>query len=533
MQRNLILHNGNIYTMDESSPQVAALWIHGDTIELAGTDVEVMSAAPKGSEIIDLRGATAVPGLTDCHTHFGMFALSLQGVDFVGADSLAESLNRVAAKAKTLSPGSWLLGQGWNPNVWPEGRTPTRHDLDSVVASHPAAFTSKDCHSIWVNSLALEKAGISEQTPDPEDGCISREPGTGKPIGLLCENAQKLIFSVIPEKTTDEVAEAIQQAVKVAHRAGVTGVHRMAAFDESLQEFHAFQCLMRGGKLALRVYTAIPPWALDWAVAIGLQTGFGNKFLRIGPLKLFADGALGSRTAAMYEPYDDDGSNLGIIITGRDDLSQAVQKAAAAGIAVSIHAIGDRAVANAISALESAQSVASQHGLRQRMEHVQLIQAEDIGRLARTGTIASVQPVHATSDMYMVDKAWGARGKGAYVFRDLIDAGVRVAFGSDCPVEELNPLKGMYAAVTRRRENGDPPGGWHPEQKITAREALAAYTTGAAYLSGEESIKGSLTSGKLGDVAVLSEDILRCAPEDILKTKVLYTILGGEVVYKG
>lgn len=533
MRRNLILHNGNIYTMDESMPRATALWIHGDRIELIGAAAEVLPAAPKESETIDLRGATVVPGLTDCHTHFGMFALSLQGVDFEGAGSLAESLDRIRAKIEELKPGAWLLGHGWNPNVWPEGRMPNRDDLDAVAASNPAAFTSKDCHSMWVNSLALKKAGISEWSPDPEDGSIVREKGTGRPVGVLCENAQKLIFAVIPDKTNEEVAEAIQRASKYAHRAGVTGVHRMAAFDESLQEFHALQYLVRENGLRLRVYSAIPPSSVDWAISIGLQTGFGNEFLRIGPLKLFADGALGSRTAAMYEPYDDDPANTGIVVTGRDDLAQTVQKAAAAGMAVSIHAIGDRAISNAIYAFESAKEEAAKHGLRQRMEHVQLIDTADIPRLARTGVIASVQPVHATSDMDMVDKAWGARGSRAYTFRSLIDSGVRVAFGSDCPVEELNPLKGIYAAVTRQRENGDPPGGWRPEQRVTAAEALAAYTTGAAYLSGEESVKGSLIPGKLGDVTVLSEDILRCAPVDILKTKVLYTILGGEVVYTG
>jgi len=472
-----------------------------------------------------------VPGLTDSHIHFVEYALRLTRLDLSGIVSRAETVRRVAERARIARPGEWLLGGGWDRNLWEDPSFPTKEALDSVAPHNPVALSSKDGHSLWANSLALARAGVSAETPSPAGGEIERQPGTGVPTGILKERARRLVTNVIEKPGLEAIQAALKVAVANAQRAGLTGIHDC----EDERAFAAFQELSNKGELGLRVLMHIPVKNLDDAIGLGLRTGFGNEKLRVGGVKMFADGALGSRTAAMLAPYQDEPLNLGIGVTSKEEMRELVSKASRAGISAAIHAIGDRANRDVLDVLEESRQSGQGMGLRHRIEHVQLLHPADVPRLAKLGIIASMQPVHATSDMDMVERHWGEeRGRGAYAWRSLLDAGTLLAFGSDCPVESLDPLAGIHAAVTRRRADGTPgPEGWHPEQRVTVQDAVRAYTLGAAYASGEEREKGSITPGKLADLVVLSRDIFVVPAMSILGTEVEATILGGQFVYRG
>ena len=530
MQADLVLYNGIIYTMDRARPKVQAVAIAGNRIVAVGDDDQIKSLLAPGGEAVDLGGRAVVPGLTDCHIHFVEYALRLTRIDLSGIVSRAEAIRRVVERARTAQPGEWLLGGGWDRNLWEDTSFPTKGDLDPVTPRNPVALGSKDGHSLWVNSLALARAGITADTPNPPGGEIERQPGTGEPTGIFKENAEDLITSVIGKPNLEEIQAALKEAMAHAHRAGITGIHDC----EGELAFAAFQELSKKGDLGLRVLMHIPAENLYHAIGLGLRTGFGSEKLRVGGVKIFADGALGSRTAAMLAPYDDEPLNLGITVTSKEEMRELVGKASRAGISAAIHAIGDRANRDVLDILEESRQSDEGWGLRHRIEHVQLLHPSDIPRLAKLGVIASMQPIHATSDMEMVKRHWGEeRGRGAYAWRSLLDAGTVLAFGSDCPVETLDPLLGIHAAATRRRADGSPgPEGWHPGERITVENAVRAYTLGAAYASGEEREKGSITPGKLADLVVLSQDIFAIAPMAILETEVEATILDGRFVYR-
>jgi predicted amidohydrolase YtcJ len=529
MQADLVLYNGRIYTMARANPRAQAVAIAGNRIAAVGDDDQMKSLLAPGGEAIDLGGRTVLPGLTDCHIHFVEYALRLRRIDLSGAQSRAEAVQRVAERAQITQPGEWLLGGGWDRNIWDDPRFPTKEDLDSVAPHHPVALNSKDGHSLWVNSLALARAGITAETPDPPGGEIERRPGTGEPTGILKESAALLVEEVIEKPSLEAIQSALKAAMANAQQAGLTGIHDC----EDELAFAAFQELAKKGELGLRVLMHIPAKNLDAAIGLGLRTGFGNEWLRVGGVKMFADGALGSRTAAMLAPYLDEPLNLGITVTPKEEIRELVRKAGRAGISVAIHAIGDRANRDVLDVLEESRQRGEGMDLRHRIEHVQLLHPTDIPRLARLGVIASMQPIHATSDMDMVERHWGEeRARGAYAWRSLLNAGTVLAFGSDCPVESLDPLAGIHAAVTRRRADGSPgPEGWHPEERITVEEAVWAYTLGAAYASGEEREKGSIAPGKLADLLVLSQDIFAIPPMAILETKVEATVLDGRFIY--
>ena len=490
MQVGMVLYNGRIYTMDRASPHVQAVAIAGNRIAAVGDDDQIKNLLAPGGEAIDLGGRTVLPGLTDCHIHFVGYALRLTRIDLSGIASRAEALQLVAERARTARPGEWLLGGGWDRNLWEDTSFPTKEDLDSVAPDSPVALSSKDGHSLWANSLALARAGITAETPDPPGGEIERQPGTGEPTGILKEEASRLVTEVIEKPSLDAIQAALKVAMAHAQRAGLTGIHDC----EDELAFAAFQGLLNGGELGLRVLMHIPVKNLDHAIGLGLRTGFGSEQLRVGGVKMFADGALGSRTAAMLAPYQDEPFNLGIVVTPKEEMRELVSKASRAGLSVAI---------------------------------------PDIPRLAQLGVVASMQPIHATSDMEMVERHWGEeRARGAYAWRSLLDVGTVLAFGSDCPVETLDPLAGIHAAVTRRRADGTPgPEGWHPGERITVQDAVRAYTVGAAYASGEEQDKGSIAPGKLADLVVLSQDIFAIPAVAILGTKVEATVLGGRFVY--
>jgi predicted amidohydrolase YtcJ len=531
MQADLVLYNGNIYTMDQARPHAQAVAMVGNRIAAVGDDAQIMRLLAPGGEAVDLGGRTVVPGLTDAHIHFVEYALRLTRINLSGIVSRAEAVRQVAERARTARPEEWLLGGGWDRNLWEDASFPTKEELDSVAPHNPVALDSKDGHSLWANSLALARAGITAATHSPPGGEIERQPGTGEPSGILKERAKSLVTKVIEKPSLEVIQTALKVAMVNAQRSGLTGIHDC----EDERAFAAFQELSNNGGLGLRVLMHIPVKNLDHAIGLGLRTGFGGEKLRVGGVKMFADGALGSRTAAMLAPYQDEPLNLGIAVTSKEEMRELVGKASRAGISAAIHAIGDRANRDVLDILEENRQSGEGRDLRHRIEHVQLLHPTDLPRLAKLGIIASMQPIHATFDMDMVKRHWGEeRGRGAYAWRSLLDAGTVLAFGSDCPVETFDPLAGIHAAVTRRRADGTPgPEGWHPEQRITVEDAVRAYTMGAAYASGEEREKGSITPGKLADLVVLSQDIFVVPAMSILETEVEATILGGQFVYGG
>ena len=483
--------------------------------------------------MVDLEGGTVLPGLIDSHLHFSGYGLRLSQVDLQEVPSLEEALSRVAGQVALSQPGAWIRGGGWNCNLWGDGAFPHHRDLDKVAPDNPVVLSSKDGHSTWVNRRAMELAQITSETPDPPGGHIRRDPDRrgrryGEPTGILQETAAGLVRNVMPQPSLEETIVACRLGMANAHRVGLTGIHNC----EGQQALAAFQELRRRGELTMRVLTHIPSANLDAAIAIGLRDGFGDEWIRTHGVKAFSDGALGSRSAWMLSPFEDDPANTGIPTMTSEELHELTHKANGAGLSVAIHAIGDAANRAVLDAIEAARD-ATNAQLRNRIEHVQLLHPDDLPRLAQLGVVASMQPIHATGDIDIADLHWGARSATGYAWRSLLDAGTRLAFGSDAPVEDISPLLGIHAAVTRRRANGYPgPEGWYPEQRLTVHEAVYAYTMGAAYASGEETIKGSLTPGKLADLILLDRDIFHIDPMDIQHAQVLATMVGGRFVYR-
>ena len=528
MKADLVLYNGNIHTMEPATPQVRAIAILGNRVLAVGDD-DAMQAllAPEG-KAVDLGGRTVVPGFTDSHLHFMSYGLSMMEIDLMAVPTLEEALDRVAAKVETTPEGQWLTGRGWDHSLWPGGQFPTRQDLDRVAPKHPVWLRRKCGHAGWVNSLGLELAGITAETPDPPGGAIDHDPASGEPTGILKETAMDLMATLFEDPSDEEAADAIRVAMTNAHKHGLVGVHTM----EGAAAFRGFQKLRADGELNMRVLMQIPEDNLDAAIQAGMQAGLGDERLRIGGLKAFADGALGARTAYMLEPFEGEPDNCGIAVSEADHLEYLVRKASRGGLAAFIHAIGDRANREVLDAVKASREAGEGLDLRHRIEHTQILHPDDIPRLAELGVIASMQPIHATQDMLLADELWGARSAGAYAFRSLLDNGAVLAFGSDSPVEDLNVMIGIHAAVTRRRADGSPgPEGWYPEQRLSVTEAVRAYTAGAAYASGEEDLKGTLSPGKLADLVVLSQDIFTIEPMAILETEVVATMLDGGFVY--
>jgi hypothetical protein len=523
--------------MDEAQPQASAVALAGNRILAVGQDEEVRASLRPGGRAIDLEGRAAVPGLIDAHVHFGWYSIALhQGhVDLDNVPTLREALVRVAAAADRIPPGRWIRGSGWNKNIWPDapgGRGfPIAADLDAVAPQHPVVLEDKSHHATWVNTPALQAAGITAATDDPLGGEILHDE-SGRPTGILLETAADLIHRAVPPPSVGEMADALRRGIAEAHRLGLTGVHDPGHGIV----LAAFQVLRAAGDLDLRALVHIPGNDLEGAIALGLRSGFGDERLRIGGIKLFADGALGPQTAHMLAPYEGSADNVGIPTLPQDVLDDLVARARGAGLSVAIHAIGDAANRAVLDAIEKAQASVPRSTLPllpDRIEHVQLLHADDVPRLADLGVVASMQPIHATSDMEMAEQYWGRRCALSYAWRSVLDSGARLAFGSDCPVETLDPLAGIHAAATRRRADDSPgPEGWISEQRVTVGEALHAYTMGAALAAGEAHLKGSLVPGKLADLVVLSHDITAAQAADVLKARVEMTIFDGRIVYE-
>jgi predicted amidohydrolase YtcJ len=524
-----ILINGRIRTMNPSLPHASALAIQDGKIIAAGNNAEIMAIARSSTPPENLDGKTVWPGLTDAHIHLQQFAASLDYID-CETGTLQEMVQRVANKARTTPPGRWIRGHGWNQNRWPEGYG-TASLLDVISPSNPVYLTAKSLHAAWANSLALNQAGITDQTPDPEGGTIQRDAEC-QPTGILLESAVGLIENVIPQPSIDEIIQQLAKTQALLWQYGLTGVHD---FDGP-QCFEALQILQASGRLRLRVVKNLPVDVLKNAIAVGLQSGFGNDFLRIGSIKCFSDGALGPRTAAMLDPYEGDASYTGQLLMSEDEIVAIGRQAVEHGLSLAIHAIGDRANRTVLDAFAKIRQIEKQKGLpflRHRIEHVQILHPQDFPRFANLGIVASVQPVHATSDMEMADRHWGDRSATAYAYRTLAVNGASMAFGSDAPVESPNPFLGLHAAVTRRCPDGQPGlAGWHPEQKLSLDEALNRFTVGPAFATNQEKRLGRLTPGYLADLIVMDRDPYQIPPEEIYAIQPAAVMVGGEWVWE-
>lgn len=532
---DLILLNASFYTQWPDLPWAEAVAIEHGRIQAAGIAEEILDLAGQNTKILDLNGALVLSGFTDAHIHFHDLARRRSEVDLSTAASLEDALTRVAAHAARLPQDAWLLGYGWNESGWPSPRFPNRHDLDAVTAGRPAVLWRADLHAAWANTAALQRAGIDAQTPDPAAGVIDRDP-QGQATGILRELAINLLRQAIPAPAETAFLDNLQAIAADLNRLGIVGVHDQRMKDhaeEGRQALRRYSKLREEGRLTLRIACNVEAANLDHLVALGLTSGFGDEWLRLGHVKLFADGSLGARTAWMLAPYEGEADNVGMYLTPPGQAHAAIQRAHRHGCAISIHAIGDRANREVLDIFAEvlAGGTPNLPALPHRIEHVQTIQPGDLPRLAELSLVASVQPLHCTDDIAAADRYWGGRGANAYAFRSLLAAGTTLAFGSDAPVASPNPWWGIHAAVTRQRRDGSPAGGWHPEQRLSVAEAVHAYTLGAAAAIGQAHQQGRIAPGYLADLIAIDRDIFTCDPAAIAATKVEMTIVGGEVVH--
>jgi len=527
----MYIYNAKIYTLDDRRPVVSALAIQDGRIAAWGEAEDIpghLKVRPH-----NLGGQVLLPGLTDAHIHLEHYALGLRKIDCETATRPA-CLERVARQAQQTRPGQWILGHGWNQNVWPEGFG-SAADLDAVAPAHPVYLTAKSLHAAWANSAALRLAGVSAAMPDPPGGRFGRT-ATGELDGILYESAMQAVESAIPEPGVAEVTEAIRQAQPALWSMGLVGAHD---FDRR-RCFMALQTLRREGALKLRVLKSIPLEDLPHAHGMGLQSGLGDDCLRIGGVKLFADGALGPHTAAMLQPYDGTLDDRGMLFLDAEEIFEHGRQALEVGLPLAIHAIGDRANHEVLEAYAHLRDMERQlaggepvQRLRHRIEHVQILHPDDARRLAELGVVASMQPIHATSDMEMADRFWGARSRLAYGLKTQLDAGAVLAFGSDAPVESPNPFLGLHAAVTRRRPDGSPgEDGWYPEQRLTVAQALLGYTRGPAYAAGWDDRVGRLAPGFHADLIVMDEDPFACPAQELHCLRPAATMFAGEWVFE-
>lgn len=536
MNASLILKNGRIYTQDPSQPLATAVAIRDDQFLGVGSDETMLTFLERSGEVIDLEGRCVTPGLVDAHVHFQTYSLSLSQIDLVGCRDLRQALERVVDVERTSKPGQWLTGRGWNQAGWPGGQFPTAADLDDVSGSRPVLLKHKSGHAAWANSRALRLAGVTANTADPPGGQIQRA-GDGSPTGILFEKAIDLVNECIPKPTDVELVAAMKIGQQRCLEAGLTGLHD---FDGRAC-FSALQMLHLDRALSLRVVKNIPVKYLDHAISVGLRTGFGDTWLRIGGIKMFADGALGPRTATMLAPYEGEPDNTGIVVTDKEEMMSHAERASDAGLGLTVHAIGDRANHDVLDLYETLRLrvgqglTGGQHAepLRHRIEHFQIVHPVDYRRLAALGVVASMQPIHATADMEMAERYWGQRAENAYAWQQVLQAGGMLAFGSDAPVDPIEPLTGIHAAVTRQRPDGAPgPEGWYPDQRLKASQAIYAYTMGSALASGQEAMLGSVTAGKLADLTIFEQDIYEVEPETLVDVQIAGTMVGGEFMYR-
>ena len=525
-----VLYNANVYTVDVDNPRAQALAVRDGRLLMVGTDADVLAAHPDARRV-DAGDRTVVPGLIDAHAHLMGLARSLLQADLVGTSSKQAVVDTLKAFAADLPEGAWLQGRGWDQNDWPSTGFPTRQDLDAAFPDRPVFLERIDGHAAWVNTAAIEQTvGLNrlDAMDDPEGGAIRRDDDD-TPTGILIDAAAGIVQTEIPEYSSEELDEGLTRALDVTSRHGLTGVHDAGV---NLATVDRYQRFIADDRFPLRVYGMIGGRGetFDHFCRQGpLRTG---ARLRMQSVKLYVDGALGSRGAALLTDYSDDAGNRGLLMKQPDVLRQDVLDAVRCGFQVNTHAIGDRGNRITLDAYEAAiDSLGAGIG-RHRVEHAQILHPDDLPRFAELDVIASMQPTHATSDMPWAEDRLGAdRIEGAYAWQSLLDSGARIAFGSDFPVEDVNPIEGFYAAVTRQDASGMPTGGWLPDERVSRETALRGFTLDAAYAAFQERSLGSLEPGKRADFVVLSQDLMQVPTSDILDTSVVATYVGGTLVY--
>ena len=534
---DLVLTNGRFHTQDPGCAGATAVAIRDGRFRVVGSDADARTQAGAGAKVIDLGGRLVLPGLTDCHVHYYDWAMGRRRLMLAGLPSLGRLVEQVAEAARKAAPGAWVVGLGWNETEWTEPRMPLRGDLDRVAPDHPVLLWRSDLHLAVVNSRALELAGIGDHRADPPMGVIDKDPA-GRPTGILRDLAINLASQRIPAAPDAEVAQAFKDGFPCMHRIGLTGVQdqRLMGGPEGAPAFRAWQGLRAEQQVDLRVWMNIPSERLTEAIALGLRTGMGDDYLRVGHCKYFSDGAQGSHTAWMLAPYED-ADTTGLALTPMEAIEDGLRRAHGAGIAIAVHAIGDRANRELSLAFqrvlgESGSAAVAPPRAPHRIEHMQLIRQEDLRRITKLGVASSVQPLSVTDDIPIMEPLIGSRTQYAHAWRSMLDAGLLLAFGSDCPVTDPNPFWGIHAAVTRRKRDGSPRQGWHPEQCLTVAEAVWGYTMGAAVITGREHDQGTISPGKLADLVVVDRDIFSIDPMEIFQAKPALTVFDGRVVYE-
>jgi len=556
---DVLYFNGRIYTMDHSMNVAQAMATRGDRIVAIGS-IEEVGHRVKAKQKVDLEGKTVMPGFIDAHAHLMSLGIAKITVNVLETPSELAAAERVLERARKSDPGQWIRGRGWDQNVWPTKRFPIHQTLDKISPNNPVYLSRVDGHAAWVNQKALDIAGITKETQDPPGGKIVRD-GAGNPTGVLVDNAMALVFKYLPPPTVKESEEAIKLAIGECLQYGVVGIGDMGVDSK---EIEVYKGLIDRKEFPFRVYAAIDGLGDTWDEYTkkvgsnqpkGMLLGYGGNRLWVRAIKLYVDGALGSRGAALLEPYSDDPENRGLTVTDEKSLRQAVDEALANGFQVCTHAIGDRANNIILNVYEAALKNHPVVDHRLRVEHAQILSLTDIPRFKQLGVIPSMQPTHCTSDMYWAEARLGpSRILGAYAWRSLLETGVIIPGGSDFPVESPNPILGIYAAVTRQDLQGRPnnaqdvkayfqlsqsgirdtasfSNGWYPSQKMTREEALKAYTNWASFAAFQENLNGSLERNKLADFIVLSKDIMRVDAKEIPGTVVEKTFVGGTLVY--
>ena len=528
---DLIVTNARVYTVDDVRPVVEAFAVRGGRVAFIGDARGALTLKGPQTRVLDLSGRTVIAGMVDAHGHVSGLGSALAIVDLTGASSYDEIIARVAAKAKTVAPGQWITGRGWDQNRWADTRFPTHDKLSSAVPNNPVYLTRVDGHAGLANKKAMDAAALSATTRDPDGGHVERA-ADGTPSGVFVDNAKRLVERVVPPPTRDELKRQVMSAIAEAQRWGLTGVHDAGASSDVLE---IYEELGKAGQLNFRMYAMVgdDAAALERWFARGPQSGLYGGMLWVRSVKLYIDGAMGSRGAVLLEPYSDDPRNTGLYISPPSHIQEVATRALRAGFQVNTHAIGDGGNRAVLDAYEAALAAVPTADHRFRIEHAQILHHADIPRFAKLGVIPSMQASHQTSDMYWIGSRLGVgRLAGAYPWRSLLNSGVVIPNGSDFPVEQVNPLISFHSAVSRQDAENWPPGGWYPEQRMTRDEALKSMTIWPAFAAFQEKELGSLTPGKYADFVVLDQDIMRVPAELILRTRVLSTWVAGRQVYE-
>ncbi len=539
----LILHNAKIFTVDEEQPWAEAIAIRDAQILAVGGDEEMLALAGPQTQRRDLGGRLVLPGLCDAHIHFYDWSLMQREVLLADTRSKQEMLDRIEQRAGETPEDGWITGRGWNESRWGETHFPTKHDLDGVTGERqPAIFWRADLHGAVANSAALRLAGVDQDTQNPPGGVIEHD-ADGAPNGVLKELAIQLVARHVPEPTSDELDSALRDGVSRLHRLGITALHdqRKKDLDDGPAMLAAMQRLHSAGELRLRISTNVAAHNLEHVAALGLHTSFGDDVLRLGHVKVFSDGSLGSRTAWMLEPFEpvDGGErdNYGVVLTPVEQMAREFRRAARLGFPISVHAIGDRANREVLDILEEIIASETQPALPHRIEHAQTLHPDDVARFAALNITASVQPLHATDDMDTADLLLGARAERLYPFRSLLESGARLALGSDAPVADANPFLGIHAALYRQRPERMAQPAWYPNERLSLAETIRGYTLEAAVAAGWQALIGSLSPGKRADLIVLDRDLFelveqKISGDEVAGTQVEMTVFDGKIVFE-